>query len=160
MDDFFDKVKEQAYKAKDNASKITKQIVDKTGNIVGQTKLAFAANETEDKIKDIFAELGKTVYEKYKADGDICECMEERCKKIDVLYEEVAELRSKLAELKDSIKCQNCGEFNKKSADFCSKCGNSLKAKADYEDFSYRYDDDDVISIKSVKPTKNEAEEE
>ena len=50
MDDIFDKVREYAYKSKDEASKLTKQVIDKTGNIITQTKLNFTVSDIESKI--------------------------------------------------------------------------------------------------------------
>ncbi|MDD6484328.1 MAG: hypothetical protein PUF72_07120 [Clostridiales bacterium] len=155
MDDFFDKVKKHAYSAKDTASKLTKQLVDKTSNVVGQTKLTFAANETEHKINELYADLGKTIYEQYKDGGEVCDCMLERCQKLDDLNEEATEIRAKIAELKDSIKCE-CGEFNKKTADFCSKCGKHLKH--DEPENSYEDSEDQVISIKAKRPVQTEEE--
>ena len=51
MEEVFDKIKVQANRAKDEAKKWTKTVIDKTNNVVNQTKLKFAINETEDKIK-------------------------------------------------------------------------------------------------------------
>lgn len=177
MDDFFDKVKETADKAKDGATKITKHIFDKTSNAISQTKLSFAVNETENKIKAVYEDMGKTVYEQYKNGNTVCDCMTERCKQIDDLKEAVCELKEKIAELKDSVKCE-CGEFNKKTAEFCSKCGKSLKNTA--EEFADEVEDvvvdvaekvvdaadnvvdeakEKVISIKAKKPHSSESEE-
>lgn len=163
MDDIFDKVREYAYKSKDEASKLTKQVIGKTGNIITQTKLNFTVSDIESKIKDIYTEIGKRVYERYEAEGTICEPMDDLCSKIDDLKAEAEDLKEKLAELKDSLKCPKCGEFNKSSAVFCSKCGTELKTTEDKADevteqfeADYEEDDSQVVIIKPKKPEGKE----
>ena len=67
MEEVFDKIKEHANKAKDSAVQVTKTVIEKTNNIVNQTKLKFSISETKSKIKDIYTEIGKSVYETYKS---------------------------------------------------------------------------------------------
>lgn len=143
MDEIFDKVKEHAYKAKDEAAKITRQVMDKTNNIITQTKLNFALNETEGKIKEFYTEMGRKVYEKYQESGEVCECMQESCTKIDDLQSEVSDLRKKIAELKDSVKCPECDAYNKKTSSFCNKCGCPLADENEYQDV--KTDLEDVV---------------
>ena len=159
MDEIFDKVKEHAGRAKDEAAKLTRQVVDKTNSLITQTKLNFAVSETESKIKDIYTEMGKTVYEKYAEEGSVCECMQDSCAKVDELKAEAADLRAKLAELKETVRCETCGEYNKKTASYCSKCGARLSEEK--SDSVYEEDEDDqVITIKSKKPETAENEDE
>lgn len=129
MDEFFDKVKGHAYKAKDEAAKFTKQVVGKTNNIIAQTKLSFALNETESKIKEIYSQIGKMVYDKYQDgesfEGDVLD----NCLKISELKSEANDLKEKIAELKEYNRCPECGEHNKKTASFCWKCGCNISEK-------------------------------
>ena len=46
MEEVFDKIKERANKAKDSAVQVTKTVIEKTNNIVNQTKLKFSISET------------------------------------------------------------------------------------------------------------------
>ncbi len=151
MEEMFDKLKAQASKLKDSAVKITKTVVDKTNNVASQTKIKFAISETQDKIKDIYAEMGKTVYDKYKSEGDICECMAEKCTKIDALFEEVAELNKQLAELKETVKCPQCDAYNNADDVYCSKCGGKMENAEQYEE-----EEEQVIIINPKKPTEDE----
>ena len=50
MEEVFDKIKEHANKAKDSAVQVTKTVIEKTNNIVNQTKLKFSISETKSKI--------------------------------------------------------------------------------------------------------------
>ena len=101
MEEVFDKIKVQANRAKDEAKKWTKNVIDKTNNVVNQTKLKFAINETKDKINEIYAEIGKTVYEEIEVGGNIGDAVREKCEKIDALQIELGELKEQLAELKE-----------------------------------------------------------
>ena len=67
MEEVFDKINEPANKAKDSAVQVTKTVIEKTNNIVNQTKLKFSISETKSKIKDIYTEIGKSVYENQQA---------------------------------------------------------------------------------------------
>ena len=91
MEEVFDKIKEHANKAKDSAVQVTKTVIEKTNNIVNQTKLKFSISETKSKIKDIYTEIGKSVYENYKSTGEVIDDMEEKFAKIDAMTEEVAD---------------------------------------------------------------------
>ena len=62
MSDFFEKLKTGAYKTKDEAVKIGKHVIDKANGAVNVAKLNYAINDTENKIKDIYAEVGKKLY--------------------------------------------------------------------------------------------------
>ena len=78
MEEVFDKLKEHANKAKDSAVQVTKTVIEKPNNIVNQTKLKFSNSETKSKIKDIYTEIGKSVYENYKSTGEVIDDMEEK----------------------------------------------------------------------------------
>lgn len=153
MGDFFEKFKIGANKAKDEAVKIGKQVADKAENVAGQTKLRFAINDTEGKMKEFYCEIGKKVYASYSRGEWVDEEIEEKCKKIDSLNEEISALKEKLSELRESVKCCVCGEYNDKENMFCSKCGAALSAEDfDSDEVSENYDDADTITIQAVKP--------
>ncbi len=155
MDEFFYKVKEQAAKAKDEAAKLAHQMVDKTNNLMTQTKIGFAVGETEDKIKEIYTNMGEKVYNRYTEGTLLCECMRESCEKLDELMEELADLKEKLSEVKNSVKCEKCGESNPKTACYCAKCGAALK-EDDYTVESYKEDEVEAVIIKPRKTEDNE----
>ena len=126
MDEFFDKLKSGAGKFKKSAEKVTKQVVRKTNDAVSQTKLSFAINETENKISEVYENIGRAVYREYLASGEAGESMIEDCKQVDKLLAEIDDLKEKVAELKQSVKCKGCGEYNKNGSVYCSKCGVKL----------------------------------
>ena len=147
MEEVFDKIKEHASKAKDSAVQVTKTVIEKTNNIVNQTKLKFSISETESKIKDIYTEIGKSVYENYKSTGEVIDDMEEKFGKIDAMAEEVNEL-------KENVKCPKCGAYNHSDDVYCSKCGERIyNVNSDDTD---SYDDDEVVIINAKKPETEE----
>ncbi len=70
--------------------------------------------------------------------------------------EEIEILNDKIAELKNSLKCADCGTLNSNSSDFCSKCGSPLPKQESEEEIDINdadeIDDDDVIIITPQKP--------
>lgn len=162
MDELFGKVKEQASKAKDEAVKIGKKAYDKANTALSVGKLTFAIGETDSKIKEEYREIGKLVYEKYLADGNACnEDINSRCEVIDALFIEKMSLKTKKAELKESVACPECGDYNKKGAVFCSKCGAKLEndVKEDYSVDTEEAGDDsneDYTSYFTTSPSKSD----
>ena len=143
MEEVFDKIKVQANRAKDEAKKWTKTVIDKTNNVVNQTKLKFAINETKDKINEIYAEIGKTVYEESEVGGNIGDAVREKCEKIDALQIELGELKEQLAELKETVKCPKCGAYNHIDDVFCSKCGEKLTSDEDFAE----QESEDIVNM-------------
>lgn len=128
MDEIFEKLRHGADKFKKSAAKVTKQVVRKTNDAVSHTKLSFAINETENKISEVYEEMGRNIYREYLKSGETSESMKESCAQVDKLLAEVDDLKEKVAELKQSVKCPGCGEYNKNGSSYCSACGTELKS--------------------------------
>jgi len=126
MEDILGKVKEYAVRAKDEGAKIGKQVYQKTNTVIGKAKISFAINETEGKIKDVYAEIGKCVYERYINGAEVCDFAKEYCNRIDALMKEKEELKENLSELGDNIRCSECGKGNSAEAMYCASCGAKL----------------------------------
>ena len=62
MDEFFDKLKDGASKAKDAAERLAKEVTKRTSNAITSTKLSYSINEANNKAEDIFAKIGKGIY--------------------------------------------------------------------------------------------------
>ena len=130
MDDVMEKIREYVTKAKDGAVKLTRSVSDKTNTVVDQAKLRFAIGKTEDKIKEVYAEIGSEVYTSYAA-GDGLGNIQEYCEKLDDLHKEAENLREQLNDLIKTVKCSNCGAKNGTDDVYCSKCGEKLNADAE-----------------------------
>lgn len=158
MSDFMDKLKKNAFMAKDEAFKFGRHVWNQAENMVDRTKVNIAINDTESKINDIYAEIGEKIYSHYN-NGDFTEEeIEDKCKKIDSLAEEMNALKEKLAELKKTVKCPNCGEYNDEGNKFCSKCGNTMPARESSTADSDS-DDDTVRRVVTIKPQKPETDD-
>ena len=59
MDEFLDKIKDGASKTKDAAERLAKEVAKRTSNAIRITKLSYAMNDANNKIKDIYAKIGK-----------------------------------------------------------------------------------------------------
>ena len=126
MDEIFDKIKSYADVAIDQAGKFGKSAASKTENVVSRAKVKYAINETEGQIKAIYTALGEKVYRKYLEGGDITGDWAEDCEKISGFNAEIEALNTQLAELRESVKCGECGAYNSIESTFCAKCGAKL----------------------------------
>lgn len=155
MDDFFDKLKDGAGKAKDGAEKIAKEVAKRTSNAITHTKLSFSINETRNKVKEACSEIGKLVYKKHLDGEELDETFSDILAQIDALMEEEKILTEKLNELKNTVTCPACGAKTASKSKFCVACG--IQLIEDDELFDEKtieeYDiDEDVIIIEPKKP--------
>ena len=107
------------------ASETYKTAAEKTNRLATETKLKAKINDCKSKIKDIYKEIGKKVYQKYNLGGDlnIKDDIEEELKRIDELTEQIEKYEKQKLELSDIKECVNCKEKIKISSTYCSKCG-------------------------------------
>ena len=134
MDEFIDKIKDGASKTKDAAGRIAKQVAKHTSNAITSTKLTYAINEANNKIKDIYSQIGKTMYEEYLDGATVNEQFADMFEKIDALMHDIEALQAKKAELKKATRCQQCDTLNPNDSDYCSKCGAKLEKQDDVSD--------------------------
>ena len=161
MDEIFDRIKDTASKARENAEKIAKEVAKRTSKAITYTKLSFAVNEAETKIKDVYTEIGKALYTMHLDGTDKYDTFAASFEQLDKLNEELEIINAKIAELKNSVKCSECGAYNTNDAEFCIKCGSHIdhteaeaEAEDDIEDAYNEAEDDDeeVIVIDPKKP--------
>ena len=134
MDKLFDNIKKGVSIAVNEAEKLTKVVTAKTTNIVDTTKLNFALSDTESKINKLYAKIGEMVYTKHtqgtEFDGEIGSI----CAEIDAFKEEASNIKEQIASLKNTTACPKCGQFNDRSNDYCSKCGEKMSADETYSE--------------------------
>ena len=115
--DFFEKIGKKA----SEAYKVT---ADKTGKLAKETKLKFKMGELKSKIEDIYEEIGKKVYEKHVKKEEIsANDLQEECKQIDEMSNEIEKIRQECLELKDKKQCPECFKEIDKNVKFCPECG-------------------------------------
>ena len=112
----------------DNLSKKTtefgKKTSEATSKIAKETKLKLKINENKGKIKDLYEEIGKKIYENHN--GEIKgneEFLKEKCTAIDELSTEIENARKEILVLNNKKICENCSSEIENNAAFCPKCG-------------------------------------
>lgn len=151
MEELFDKIKDGASKTKDAAGRLAKEVAKRTSNAITSTKLSYAINDANNKIKDIYAEIGKTIYEKY-LDGEAVDSeFTDAFEKINAYMDDIEALQAKKSELKNVLRCADCDTLNPVTSDFCSKCGAKLTVSDDTEEAVADEDVEDVITITPEK---------
>ncbi|MBQ3124837.1 MAG: hypothetical protein IJC09_05410 [Clostridia bacterium] len=154
MEELFDKIKDGASKTKDAAGRLAKEVAKRTSNAITSTKLSYAINDANNKIKDIYAEIGKTIYEKY-LDGEAVDSeFTDEFEKINAYMDDIEALQAKKAELKNILRCENCDTLNPATSEFCSKCGAKLTASDVADDAEDA--DEDVEDVITITPEKGE----
>ena len=116
--EFFDKLGKKA----SEAYKVT---ADKTGKIAKEAKLKMKMADLKGQANDIYMEIGKKVYEKHVKEEtlDIKKELEEECKKLYVISDEIDSILKECIDLKDKKVCQKCYSQIEKNMKFCPECG-------------------------------------
>ena len=98
---------------------------EKTSKISGEIKLKSKINEAKNKIENLQTEIGKLIYEEYKAEnkGENNETITAKCEEIVNLEKEIKNTEDAILELKNIKKCISCGAELTMDMEFCSKCG-------------------------------------
>lgn len=95
----------------------------KTGKVVEETKLKLFISRSKDEINDIYADIGKAVYEKYVEGEEVEEKYIQNCIEIDTIASEIENARMKILELNNKRQCQNCYAEIDKNYKYCPSCG-------------------------------------
>jgi len=109
---------------------ITKKVSDtakaaakKSGSVIEVTRLNLNIGSEEEKIRRIYADIGRQLYEDYTEGKIISEKLLEDCEKIDKIVKNINEMREKILELKNAKACPNCGTELEINMEYCHKCG-------------------------------------
>lgn len=114
----------------DNLSKLAKQVGDgakvaakKSGDMVEVAKINMAINSEEDKIKGLYMEIGKMVFENFENTNAVDGAYADNCNRITEIKKNIADMRQKIVDIKNSKTCSACGEDMGLDVMFCPKCG-------------------------------------
>ncbi len=107
------------------ASQTYKATADKTSKIAKEAKLRILISDDEDKIEDLYIEIGEKIYKMYEKQEQIEMNMQlkDLFTKIDALNEEIKDTKTELLRLKDSKVCTNCGNTIDIESHYCNNCG-------------------------------------
>jgi hypothetical protein len=109
---------------------ITKKVTDtakaaakKSGNVVEVTKLNMNISAEEEKVRKIYTDMGKQLYEDYTEGKIVGEKLLGYCEKIDEIIGNIDGMRGKVLELRNVKACPNCGMELDMEMGYCYKCG-------------------------------------
>ena len=108
---------------KDTLVKITKGVTKTSGELLKSTKLSLALASEEDKLKQIYMEIGKKVHEIYQYGGSLGKFFDEKYEEIQTAQAGIQGIKSQLDTIKGVKPCPKCGTSVERSAGFCPKCG-------------------------------------
>ena len=111
------------------ASETYQATKEKASTISEELKLKSKINSLEEKIFEIYAEVGEIVYNEIKDGKDVSkEEVAIKCEDISRKKDEISKLKVELLAVKKIKKCINCGVELELEAEFCSKCGSKQPA--------------------------------
>lgn len=111
-------------KAKDVINKISSDVSKKAKEASGVSKMNVRISENERKIRALYMEIGKYVYENLREDAP--DEIAEKMTAIDVAKKEVKSCKDEIMRLKGFQICEQCKSEVAVSAAFCPACGQKM----------------------------------
>lgn len=146
------------------ASEAYQATKEKASDISEEIKIKNKINNLEEKVYEIYAEIGEKVYNELKEGKDVSkEEISGKCEEISSKKDEMSRLHAQLLTLKKMKKCVNCGEKLDIDAEFCSKCGTKQPENEKVEVQENPEEgtkDAEVIEINDVEENKKDSNEE
>ena len=151
--EFFEKLGKKATETFNSAA-------EKTNKIASETKIKLKINDCKSKIKDVYQDIGKIVYQKFVLDGklDVKEDIEEQLSKIYELTNQIEEYEKQILDLSDMKQCVNCKNKIEKNAKFCPECGTEQPEIVVHEVEVVDNDEDTVNPENDAEEVADEAE--
>ena len=100
-----------------------------TAKIATEAKLKIEIAENKEKIKDLYIELGRKVYEIHirEENLNIHEFISDDCSKIDEISKQIEEARKEILDLNNKKMCNKCFAQIETDYMFCPQCGEKQK---------------------------------
>ena len=151
--DFFEKIGKKATETFNSAA-------EKTNKIASETKIKIKINDCKSKIKDLYQDIGKVVYQKLVLDGklEVKEDIEEQLSKISELTNQIEEFEKQIIELSDMKQCVNCKNKIEKKAKFCPECGAEQPEEVVHEVEVVSEDKNEENQENEINPENNSEE--
>lgn len=87
-------------------------------------KLEISRNEAE--IDDLKMFIGELVYKNYLGSNMSPTIIQDKCREIQRLTQNVNQLKERMAQMKGVMYCKKCGSIVKREENFCINCGSRL----------------------------------
>ncbi len=113
-------------KVTSNISKFKKTVVKGTNKVVEASKLTISLSEKKGALTELYEEIGKKVY--HSGNEEIVEqlVVSNEVSQITRLKEEIEDIETQLAQIKNKQKCPDCGAQIGNNDAYCKICGNKI----------------------------------
>ena len=106
-------------------NELGKKTTETTAKIATEAKLKIEIAENKEKIKDLYIELGRKVYENHVREENlnIHEFISDDCSKIDEISKQIENARKEILVLNNKKMCKKCFAQIQTDYIFCPQCG-------------------------------------
>lgn len=112
-----------------NAKRAAGVATRKTGDAVELSKLRLRAMQLNSQIQSTFERMGTMTYEQQKNQIDNSGQIEACVAEIDSLKKTLENIENSMKQLREGVKCPECGEGNEPNQKYCKGCGKNLKTR-------------------------------
>ena len=108
---------------------LSKKTTETTAKIATEAKLKIEIAENKERIKDLYIELGRKVYENHVREENlnIHEFISDDCSKIDEISNKIEKARKQILVLNNKKMCKKCYAEIETEFMYCPKCGEKQK---------------------------------
>ena len=107
---------------------------EKVNEFVDVSKTNIKISELKSELKSEYEKLGKLMYESRKNNiEEINSEINKFVSKIDLIYNKMEKLKTKIAMSKNKTICKSCNSLNEDKAIYCKSCGKKLDTDIDNE---------------------------
>ena len=100
-----------------------KSAAKKSGELIEDAKLKIGISSEQEKIEDIYSEMGRRVYEAHLKGEDVNDIYKTECERIDAITEIINGMKLKILQMKNIKTCPKCKAEIELTSCFCPKCG-------------------------------------
>lgn len=124
--DLLDRIRGTASVAADAAADTARVAGKKAGQMVDVAKLNVQLFDLNGDYNEVMRQLGQVMYDTHKGQAPEGEAVTQLLVKADELLEKIAEVKARIADLRQAQACPACGAPCGKGDKFCRTCGQAL----------------------------------
>lgn len=124
--DLLDRIRGTAGVAADVAADTARVAGRRAGQMVDVAKLNVQLFDLNGEFNDVLRQLGQVMYDTHRGQAEDGEQITALLDRADELSEKTAELKERIAALRQAKTCPACGAACGRDDQFCRRCGGSL----------------------------------